>query len=151
VPAQAENSADFLGRADNASGFRLLRPQGLAPELVAKTLNLTMSFVYNAKYRLTKLIKEEVQRLEDNGPNKAAEGQPHSKTLSAASDLPKIRQVLECGCPSAALVTDAPYSLGFQGSNLVASLPNEKRSWVPLHQFFSFFSENGFMAANPSS
>lgn len=38
--------------------------KGWPPEQVAKTLNVTMSFVYNAKYRLTKLIKEEVQRLE---------------------------------------------------------------------------------------
>jgi len=38
--------------------------KGWPPEQVAKTLNVTMSFVYNAKYRLTKLIKAEVQRLE---------------------------------------------------------------------------------------
>src|SRR5437867_9760199 len=34
------------------------------PEQVAATLGVTMSFVYNAKYRVTKLIKEEVRRLE---------------------------------------------------------------------------------------
>jgi RNA polymerase sigma factor (sigma-70 family) len=38
--------------------------KGWPPEQVAKTLNVTVSFVYNAKYRLTKLIKEEVVRLE---------------------------------------------------------------------------------------
>ena len=38
--------------------------KGWAPEQVSKTLNVTMSFVYNAKYRLTKLIKEEAKRLE---------------------------------------------------------------------------------------
>jgi RNA polymerase sigma-70 factor (ECF subfamily) len=37
--------------------------KGWPPEQVAKTLNVTMSFVYNAKYRLTKLIKEEAERL----------------------------------------------------------------------------------------
>jgi len=38
--------------------------KGWPPEKVAKTLNVTMSFVYNAKHRLTKMIKEEAQRLE---------------------------------------------------------------------------------------
>jgi RNA polymerase sigma-70 factor (ECF subfamily) len=38
--------------------------KGWPPEQVAKTLNVTISFVYNAKYRLTKLIKQEVARLE---------------------------------------------------------------------------------------
>jgi len=38
--------------------------KGWPPEQVAQTLNVTMSFVYNAKYRLTKLIREEAQRLE---------------------------------------------------------------------------------------
>ena len=38
--------------------------KGWPPEQVAQTLNVTMSFVYNAKYRLTKLLKEEVHRLE---------------------------------------------------------------------------------------
>ena len=38
--------------------------KGWPPEQVAKTLNVTMSFVYNAKYRLTRMIKEEAQRLE---------------------------------------------------------------------------------------
>lgn len=39
--------------------------KGWPPDQVSKTLNVTMSFVYNAKYRLTKLIKEEVRRLEE--------------------------------------------------------------------------------------
>ena len=38
--------------------------KGWPPEQVAQTLSVTMSFVYNAKYRLTKLLKEEVERLE---------------------------------------------------------------------------------------
>ena len=38
--------------------------KGWPPEQVAQTLSVTMSFVYNAKYRLTKMLKEEVQRLE---------------------------------------------------------------------------------------
>src|SRR5439155_19625244 len=33
---------------------------------------------------------------------KAAEGQPHSKTLARVTTLPNRRQLLECACPSGA-------------------------------------------------
>jgi RNA polymerase sigma-70 factor (ECF subfamily) len=39
--------------------------KGWAVEEVAQRLNVTVSAVYNAKYRISRLIKEEVQRLEE--------------------------------------------------------------------------------------
>ena len=38
---------------------------------------------------------------------KAAEGQPQSKTLRATWRCTKFRQVLDCGCPSAAFISGA--------------------------------------------
>jgi RNA polymerase sigma-70 factor (ECF subfamily) len=57
---RVKNIADY----EEFQVFDCYALKGWPPEQVAKTLNVTISFVYNAKYRLTKLIKEEVRRLE---------------------------------------------------------------------------------------
>jgi len=62
--AAAIERVKLLVDYEEFQAFDCYAMKGWPPEQVAKTLNVTMSFVYNSKYRLTKLIKEEAQRLE---------------------------------------------------------------------------------------